>query len=329
MTFQALVVDRLGDGSTRAAVRPARDSELPEGEVTLEVSHSTLNYKDGLCLGSGGGLVRHYPHVPGVDCVGTVRASTSNDWEKGQKVIVTGWRFGETRWGGYAGRARVLSGWPVPLPQGLDPGEAMALGTPGLTALLAIAALEREGLRPGSGPVLVTGASGGVGSLGVVLLAALGYEVAAVTGRMAEEPWLRSLGAARVLDRSLLAEATEKPLESETWAGAIDMAGGPVLARLLGQMRAGSAVAAVGLAGGARFQASIVPFLLRGIRLIGIDSVMAPPTVRREIWRRLAGLAPSLGLARLTSRAVLGELPHLGSEILKGRIRGRVVVNIG
>jgi acrylyl-CoA reductase (NADPH) len=326
--FKALVVEKDGDGPTRASVQEVGDDRLPEGDVTVAVEYSTVNYKDGLCLGSGGGLVRTWPHVPGIDFAGTVEASDDPRWSPGDRVVLTGWRVGEVRWGGYAQRARVRGDWLVRLPEGLSARQAMAVGTAGLTAMLAILALERHGLAPGQGPVLVTGAAGGVGSVAVALLAAAGHEVAAVTGRPETEAYLRDLGAARIVPRAEVAETVKRPLESETWAGCIDTVGGAMLARVLGQMRYGASVAAVGLAGGAGLPATVIPFILRGVNLLGIDSVMRPLADRVEAWGRIAADLPQEKLEAMIVPAVLADLPGLGAAILKGEVRGRVVVDV-
>jgi acrylyl-CoA reductase (NADPH) len=326
--FKALVVEKDGDGPTRASVQEVGDDRLPEGDVTVAVEYSTVNYKDGLCLGSGGGLVRTWPHVPGIDFAGTVEASDDPRWSPGDRVVLTGWRVGEVRWGGYAQRARVRGDWLVRLPEGLSARQAMAVGTAGLTAMLAILALERHGLAPGQGPVLVTGAAGGVGSVAVALLAAAGHEVAAVTGRPETEAYLRDLGAARIVPRAEVAETVKRPLESETWAGCVDAVGGAMLARVLGQMRYGASVAAVGLAGGAGLPATVIPFILRGVNLLGIDSVMRPLADRVEAWGRIAADLPKEKLEAMIVPAVLADLPGLGAAILKGEVRGRVVVDV-
>ncbi|MFO1173856.1 MAG: MDR family oxidoreductase [Paracoccaceae bacterium] len=325
--FRALVVEKAADGQTSATVQLLAEDRLPAGEVTVDVEYSTLNYKDGLCLGAGAGLVHAWPHVPGVDFAGTVSDSTDPRYRPGDPVILTGWRVGETQWGGYAEKARVRADWLVPLPAGLTARRAMAVGTAGLTAMLAIAALEAHRLRPGQGPVLVTGAAGGVGSVATAILSRLGHEVAAVTGRPETESYLRGLGATRIVPRAELAETVARPLESETWAGCIDAVGGAMLARILGQMKHGASVAAVGLAGGASVPASIVPFLLRGINLLGIDSVMQPYAARVEAWRRIAELLPADLIDGMIVPARLEDLPALGKAILKGAVRGRVVVD--
>lgn len=330
MAFKALVVEKAADGTVTQAIQTLDESRLPaEGEVTVRVEYSTLNYKDGLCLTGGGGLVRTYPHVPGIDFAGTVEASADPRYRPGDKVVLTGWRVGEVWWGGYAEKARVKADWLVPLPAGLTTRQAMAIGTAGLTAMLAVMALEAHGLEPGQGEVLVTGAAGGVGSVAVAILAKRGYAVAAVTGRPEQEAYLKGLGARRVVPRAELAEAPTRPLDKETWAGAIDNVAGPMLARLLTQMRYGAAVAAVGLAGGAGYPGSVVPFLLRGVSILGIDSVMKPHAGRLAAWNRLASdLPPGLLEAMITEKR-LEDLPGLGPAILRGEVRGRVVIGLG
>jgi acrylyl-CoA reductase (NADPH) len=328
MGIKALVVDKDADGKTHAAVKTITLEQLPAGNVVVDVEYSTLNYKDGLCIGPGGGLVRTYPHVPGVDFSGTVAASDDARYAPGDKVVLTGWRVGEAHWGGYAEKARVNADWLVPLPKSLSTREAMALGTAGFTAMLAIDALEKHGLTKGQGPVLVTGAAGGVGSIAVALLAALGHEVAAVTGRPETEGYLRDLGASRIVPRSEIAEAVKKPLESEVWAGCIDNVGGQMLARVLGQMKQEASVAAVGLAGGATFPGSVVPFLLRGVNLLGINSVTQPYANRVRQWDRLGALMPKDKLEASIVPATLQDLPRLGADILQGKVKGRVVVDV-
>ncbi len=327
--FRALVMEKPGDAPATAAIRMLDEAMLPDGDVTVAVEYSTLNYKDGLCLsGTGGSLVRSYPHVPGIDFAGTVAESTDPRYRAGDKVILTGWRVGETRWGGYAERARVKADWLVPLPTGLSSRQAMAVGTAGLTAMLAIDALEQHGLAPDGGEVLVTGAAGGVGSVATALLASMGYRVAAVTGRPETEDYLRSLGAARMIPRADLAETVKRPLEAETWAGAIDSVGGAMLARLLGQMKYGASVAAVGLAGGANLPASVIPFLLRAVNLLGIDSVMKPYPARVKAWNQIAAVLPLNKLDAITSEVPLSGVPALGEAILKGGVKGRMVVDV-
>ena len=309
-------------------MRRIGEADLPEGEVTVAIEYSTLNYKDGLCIGPGGGLVRKYPHVPGVDFAGRVEASGDDRYKPGDPVVLTGWRVGEAHWGGYAQKARVKADWLVPLAPGLTARQAMAVGTAGLTSMLAIMALETHGLTPGHGPVLVTGAAGGVGSVAVAVLAHIGHEVAAVTGRPETEAYLRDLGAARILLRGDLDEASAKPLESETWAGCVDAVGGVTLSRVLKQMKYRRSVAAVGLAGGADYPGSVIPFLLRGVNLLGIDSVLQPYANRVAAWDRLARDLPLDKLEATIQPATLADLPELGRAILKGQVRGRVVVDV-
>ncbi|RVT84152.1 oxidoreductase [Rhodobacteraceae bacterium CCMM004] len=328
MSFRALVVTKDDEGKTHAAVEEMTEDRLPEGEVTVAVEFSTVNYKDGLCIGPGGGLVRDYPHVPGIDFAGTVEASDDGRYAPGDKVVLTGWRVGEARWGGYAQKARVKADWLVPLPEGLTARQAMAVGTAGFTAMLAVMALEDHGLATGQGPVLVTGASGGVGSVATAILAHLGHDVAAVTGRPDNADYLRDLGATEIVDRAELAETVKRPLESERWAGCVDAVGGAMLARVLGQMTYGASVAAVGLAGGPHLPATVIPFLLRGVNLLGIDSVMQPYDNRLRAWERIARDLPMDKLDAMVEAATLADLARLGADILKGQVKGRVVVDV-
>ena len=326
--FHALVVEKNEDGKTHAAVKQIGLDDLPAGDVTVAVEYSTVNYKDGLCIGPGGGLVRTYPHVPGIDLAGTVEASEDARYRPGDKVVLTGWRVGEVHWGGYAQKARVKGDWLVPLPDGLDTRAAMAVGTAGFTAMLAVMALEDHGLAPNRGEVLVTGAAGGVGSVATAILAKLGYQVAGVTGRPEQEGYLKGLGAARIVPREELNETTKRPLEAETWAGCVDAVGGAMLARVLGQTKYGGSVAAVGLAGGAGLPATVIPFLLRGVNLLGIDSVMQPYDNRVRAWARIARDLPLDKLEAMIQPATLADLPGLGADILKGQVKGRVVVDV-
>ncbi|RBW56034.1 acryloyl-CoA reductase [Ruegeria sp. A3M17] len=328
--FNALVMDKDEDsGLASASVKQLSVGDLPHGEVTIAVEYSTVNYKDGLCMSpKGGGLVRSYPHVPGVDYSGTVEASSDDRYKPGDKVVLTGWRVGEAHWGGYSQKANALADWLVPLPDGLDTRQAMAVGTAGFTAMLAVMALEDQGMQPGHGPVLVTGAAGGVGSVATAILANLGYEVAAVTGRPEAGDYLKSLGATTIVPREDINETVKRPLESESWAGCIDAVGGEMLARVLGQMKYGASVAAVGLAGGAGLPASVIPFLLRGVNLLGIDSVMQPYDNRVRAWQRVATDLPMNMLEAMVHPATLGDLPQLGADILKGQVKGRVVVDV-
>ena len=327
MTFKALVLHER-DGKVEPRIEALDDSALPAGEVLVAVSHSTLNYKDGMILNGIGRLVRFYPHVPGVDFAGTVEASSSQDWKSGDQVVLTGWRVGESAWGGYAQKARVKAAQLVALPAGLSAQRAMAIGTAGFTAMLAVRALETHGLAPGDGEVLVTGAAGGVGSVAIALLAKLGYAVAASTGRPALHDYLKGLGAATIVERAALAAEPKRPLDSERWAGAIDAVGGTTLATVLTQLKYGASVAACGLAGGNALPTTVIPFLLRGVNLLGIDSVMCPPPARREAWARLARDLPLDKLDAMTEVVPLAALPDLASRILKGDVRGRVVVDV-
>jgi len=327
--FNALVVNKDEEsGKTSAAVEQISTDQLPEGNVVVNVEYSTVNYKDGLCIGPGGGLVREYPHVPGIDFAGTIESSDDPRYSAGDSVVLTGWRVGEVHWGGYAQKARVNADWLVPLPSGLSSRQAMAVGTAGFTAMLAVMALEDHGLKPDQGPVLVTGAAGGVGSVATAILANLGYEVAAVTGRPETEEYLRALGATQIVPREEINETVKRPLERETWAGCVDAVGGDMLARVLGQMKYGGSVSAVGLAGGAGLPATVIPFLLRGVNLLGIDSVMQPYDNRLRAWERIAKDLPMDKLEAMIHPATLSDLPALGKDILKGQVKGRVVVDV-
>jgi acrylyl-CoA reductase (NADPH) len=328
MSFNAIIVEKDDEGKTSASVKAINDSDLPEGNVTIAVEYSTVNYKDGLCIGPGGGLVRNYPHIPGIDFAGTVEASDDDRYKPGDKVVLTGWRVGEAYWGGYSQKARVNADWLVPLPDGLTTRQAMAVGTAGFTAMLAVMALENQGMKKGEGPVLVTGAAGGVGSVATAILSHLGYEVAGVTGRPETADYLKSLGATQIVAREEINETTKRPLEKETWAGCIDAVGGEMMARVLGQMQYGASVAAVGLAGGAALPATVIPFLLRGVNILGIDSVMQPYENRVEAWKRVATDLPLDKLEDIIVPAKLSDLPQLGKDILKGQIKGRVVVDV-
>ena len=324
--FKALMVEKDEEGKTSASVQELLLEQLPEADVTVAVDYSTVNYKDGLCIGPGGGLVRNYPHVPGIDFAGTVEASDDPRYKRGDKVVLTGWRVGEAHWGGYSQKVRVKADWLVPLPKGLDTRQAMAVGTAGFTAMLAVMALEDHGIK--QGPVLVTGAAGGVGSVATAILANLGHEVAAVTGRPETADYLKSLGATQIVPREDINEITRRPLEAETWAGCVDAVGGEMLARVLGQMKYGASVAAVGLAGGAGMPASVIPFLLRGVNLLGIDSVLQPYDNRVRAWARIAKDLPMDKLEAMIQPATLADLPALGNGILRGQVKGRVVVDV-
>ncbi|WP_420549947.1 acryloyl-CoA reductase [Curvivirga sp.] len=327
--FNALIVNKDDEGKVSAEIQELDDSQLPsDGDVTVAVEYSTVNYKDGLCLTGNGGLVRNYPHIPGIDFVGTVETSSDARYKPGDKVVLTGWRVGEVWWGGYSQKAKVKADWLVPLPDGIFPKQAMAVGTAGFTSMLSVMALEDHGLKVGNGPVLVTGAAGGVGSVATAILAKLGHEVAGVTGRPETADYLKSLGASQIVAREEVNETTKRPLETETWAGCVDAVGGAMLARVLGQMKYGASVAAVGLAGGAGLPATVIPFLLRGVNLLGIDSVMRPYEDRLRAWERIAKDLPMEKLEDMIVDATLSDLPSLGGDILAGKVKGRVVVDV-
>jgi len=327
MSFKAILVEQAEKGVT-AAIREVGEEQLPEGDVTVAIDYSTLNYKDGLILGGLGGLVKRYPHVPGADFAGTVESARSGKFKPGDKVILNGWRVGEVQWGGYAQKARVKPEWLVRLPDGLSTKEAMAIGTAGYTAMLAVMALEQHGIGPDSGEILVTGAAGGVGSVAVALLAALGHTVAASTGRPETHPYLRALGAGTIVDRAELAEAPKRLLASERFAGGIDTVGSTTLANLLTQIKYRGSVAACGLAAGNDLPTTVIPFIIRGVNLLGIDSVMAPLPLRVEAWRRLATVLPKAKLAAMTEMVPLAGVVEAATRILTGGVRGRLVVDV-
>jgi acrylyl-CoA reductase (NADPH) len=326
-TFKALLLEE-ADGKVNASIQSLGDERLPAGDVTVAVEYSDLNYKDGLVIRGLGKLVRQYPHVPGIDFAGTVLDSTNPAFRAGDKVVLTGWRVGETHWGGFAQRTRVKAEWLLPLPAGLTTKQAMAMGTAGIATMQAVMTLEEHGLTPDKGEVLVTGAAGGVGSLAVMILARLGYRVAAVTGRADQHDRLKSLGATTIIDRKEFAEPSAKPLESERWAGCVDAVGGVTLARVLAQLKYRCAAAAVGNAGGVKLETTVLPFLLRGVNLFGIDSAMCPVERRKQVWARLARDLPLDKLDAITTVAPLADLPRLADDILAGRVRGRVVVDV-
>ena len=327
--FKALMVRKSEDGETSQAVEEISEDQLPEGDVLVAVDYSTLNYKDGLCIGATGGLVRNFPHVPGIDFAGTVEASDDSRFKAGDKVVLTGWRVGEVWWGGYAQKARVKADWLVKLPDGLTTRQAMAVGTAGFTSMLAVMALEDHGLKTGDGPVLVTGAAGGVGSVATAILAKLGHEVAAVTGRPEQEDYLKGLGATQIVARGDIDTPSGRPLEKEIWAGCVDAVGGAMLSNVLTQLKYGGTAAAVGLAGGAKLEgATVVPFLLRGVNLVGIDSVMQPIENRERAWGRIVQDLPMDKLEAMVETATLEDLPALGKAILKGQVKGRMVVDV-
>jgi acrylyl-CoA reductase (NADPH) len=325
--FKALVTENAG-GTIITSVAEMDEARLPPGTVTVAVEYSTVNYKDGLVCTGAGGLVKQYPHVPGIDFAGTVIKSADPKYQVGDKVILTGWRVGEVRWGGLGQKAVVDGDWLVPLPAHLTTRQAMAIGTAGLTAMLAVMTLEAQDLTPKSGEVLVTGAAGGVGSVATAILAKRGYQVIASTGRADAHDYLKSLGAATVIDRSAFSEPAKRPLEGERWAACVDSVGGNTLARVLAQSKYGGSVAAVGLAGGSKLETTVIPFLLRGVKLLGIDSVMCPLPRRVEAWGRMQSDLPLDRLEAMTVTVRLDEVPRLAAEILKGQVRGRVVVDV-
>lgn len=327
-TFTALMLHEGDDGKVSSQIEQVPLERLPDGDVTVDVEYSTLNYKDGLVLNGLGKLVRSYPHIPGVDFAGTVAESAHPDFQPGDKVVLNGWRVGELHWGGYATKARVKGDWLVRLPSTLSTRQAMAIGTAGYTAMLAVMALEDHGVLPDAGPVLVTGAAGGVGSVATAILAELGYQVAAVTGRPETEGYLKHLGASETVPRAEVAEAPKRPLDTERWAGCIDAVGGTMLAHVLTQLKYRGSVAAVGLAGGNKLETTVIPFLLRGVNLLGIDSVMCPKPQREVAYERLSKELPLDKLAEMEVDAALADLPRLGGEILQGKVRGRVVVDV-
>ena len=324
---QALVLEA-GERAPIAAVRSITDDELPAGDVIVNVEYSTVNYKDGLAVTRGKPVVRSFPMVPGIDFAGTVASSEHPDFLAGQRVVLNGFGVGESRWGGFAERARVNGDWLIPLPAALSTEQAMSIGTAGYTAMLCVLALERHGLVPGDGDVLVTGAAGGVGSVAIAVLAGLGYRVVASTGRAEEAEYLRALGAAEIIDRAELGEPNTRPMQAERWAAVVDAVGSHTLGNALAQTRHSGIVAACGLAQGSDLPTTVLPFILRGVTLVGVDSVMIPKPPRVEAWSRLA---TDLDPGRLTSmvRTVgLAEVPSACAELLEGKIRGRVVVDV-
>ncbi len=326
-TFKALLIEQAVDGR-HVSCRDLADMVLPEGDVTVRVAYSTLNFKDGLAITGRSPVVRRYPMVPGIDFVGEVEGSSHPGFKPGQLVVLNGWGVGETHWGGLAQRARVRGDWLVPLPAGLSPRHAMALGTAGYTAMLCVMALRRHGVMPGDGEIAVSGAAGGVGSVATMLLARRGYRVVALTGRPAEAAYLQRLGAAEVIDRQPFTEVG-KPLAKERWSGAIDSAGSHVLANLCASMRYRGVVAACGLAAGMDFPGSVAPFILRGVTLAGIDSVMCPLPERLEAWASLAAEIDTSLLDLITQEPIgLAEAIDVAPSLLAGQVRGRVVVDV-
>ncbi len=326
--FQAVLLTEQ-DGKASAALTSVSEADLPEGEVTVAVDYSTLNYKDGMVVnGNIGRLVRSFPHIPGIDFAGTVEASSDDRYSPGDKVVLTGWRVGEMHWGGFAQKARVKADWLVPLPQGLSTKQAMAVGTAGFTAMLCVQALEDHGLTPDAGTVLVTGAAGGVGSVAVAILAGLGYRVAGSTGRPEQADYLKGLGAAQTVARDELAEASSRPLEKELWSGCVDTVAGTTLARVMGQLQYGASAACCGLAGGPKLETTVMPLLLRGVNLLGIDSVMQPYDNRLRAWNRLVEVLPMDKLEAMVETCGLGDVPAKAKEILAGQVRGRLVIDV-
>lgn len=326
--FRAILIEK-DDGGYRASVQDIDDSRLPEGDVTVRVSHSTLNYKDGLAITGRGPVVRRFPMVPGIDLVGRVESSTHPDYREGDQVVLNGWGVGEVHWGGLAQKARLKGDWLVPLPSNFTPQQAMSIGTAGYTAMLCVMALERHGVKPSHGEIVVTGAAGGVGSVAIALLAKLGYTVVAVSGRAAgpEADYLRRLGASQVLERAEFS-SPGKPLGKERWAGAVDVVGSHTLANVCATTKYRGVVAACGLAGGMDFPATVAPFILRGVTLAGVDSVMCPRPERLEAWRRL-GTDLDLSKLEMIGREIpLSEAIPAAAELLDGKVRGRVIVDV-
>lgn len=326
-SFRALVLYQ-EDGRTVARIERLENERLPAGEVSIDVLCSTINYKDALAITGAGKIVRSFPFVPGIDLAGRVRASEDPNWKAGDLVLVTGWGLGERHWGGLAEVARLPAAWLQRLPEGLSPRRAMAIGTAGFTAMLCVMALEREGVRPEQGEVVVTGAAGGVGSIAVMLLARAGYRVVASSGKPEWSDVLRELGAVEVVDRKSVAEPGPGPLASARWAGAIDTVGGATLAGLLKSIRYRGTVAACGNAGGVELHTTVFPFILRGVRLIGIDLVQAPVAEREAAWARLARDLDLAKLDRITTVITLDEVPAVAPRFLEGKVAGRIVVRI-
>ena len=326
-SVKALLLTKADDGSTHCAVTTLNDAQLPEGEVQVDVRYSTVNYKDGLAITGKSPVVRKFPMVPGIDFAGTVASSQDSRFKPGDAVILNGWGVGEGHWGGLSAKASVKADWLVPLPKGMSAQQAMALGTAGYTAMLCVMALQDRGVKPADGPVLVTGANGGVGSIAVILLSRLGFEVHASTGRLAESEHLKRLGATEIIDRATLS-APGKPLQKERWAAAVDSVGSHTLANVCASLKYGGTVAACGLAQGMDFPSSVAPFILRGITLAGVDSVNAPYARRVQAWTRLAAEMPADLLEANTETVGLAQVPALAARILAGEVRGRVCVDV-
>lgn len=324
--FKGILIEK-DDAGYRAAIKDIDEAQLPDGDVTVRVSHSTLNYKDGLAITGKGPVVRRFPMVPGIDLVGAVESSSHPDYKPGDQVVLNGWGVGEVHWGGLAQKARLKGDWLVPLPERFSPQQAMAIGTAGYTAMLCVLALERHGVTPAHGEILVTGAAGGVGSVAIAVLAKLGYTVVAVSGRTEEADYLKRLGASEVLGRAEFA-APGKPLGKERWAGAVDVVGSHTLANVCATTKYRGVVTACGLAGGMDFPATVAPFILRGVTLAGIDSVMCPRTERLEAWRRLGADLDISKLETISTEISLAEAIPAASKLINGEIRGRVIVDV-
>lgn len=324
--FKGILIEK-DEAGYRAAVKSIDEADLQEGDVTVRVSHSTLNYKDGLAITGRGPVVRKFPLVPGIDLVGTVEASTNPDFKVGDKVVLNGWGVGETHWGGLAQKARLKGDWLVPLPAVFTPQQAMAIGTAGYTAMLCVMALERHGVTPDQGEILVTGAAGGVGSVAVAILSKLGYTVVGVTGRPEERDYIVGLGATEVLERSAFS-TPGKPLGRERWAGAIDVVGSHTLANVCATTRYGGVVTACGLAGGMDLPATVAPFILRGVTLAGVDSVMAPRSLRLQAWQRLSTDLDLNKLGQIAEEIGLNDVLAMATKLLDGQVRGRVIVDV-
>ena len=324
--FSAILIDKTDAGLT-VALTQLDEGQLPEGDVTIAVDYSTLNYKDGLAITGKGPVVRKFPMVPGIDLAGTVTESSHADWKTGDAVVLNGWGVGEGHWGGLAQKARLKGDWLVPLPAAFTPKQAMAIGTAGYTAALCVDALVKAGIEPGQGEILVTGATGGVGSVAIALLVKAGFSVAASTGKASEEAYLKGLGATTIVDRNELS-APGKPFQKERWAGAIDSVGSTTLANICAATRYGGAVAACGLAGGSDFPSSVMPFILRGVRLLGVDSVMAPKAPRLAAWERLARDLDATALDSIATEIPLGEAIAAAGKLMDGTVRGRFVVDV-
>ncbi len=327
-TFKAILISRDEDKKQSVSVTQMTDDDLMEGDVTVAVEATTVNYKDGLAVTGKSPVVRRWPMIPGIDFAGTVLKSDNPEWKAGDKVVLNGWGVGETHYGAYAGHARVKGEWLVPLPEGMSARDAMAVGTAGYTAMLCVMALERHAITPDRGPVVVTGAAGGVGSVAVSILSKLGYHVIAATGRSAEEDYLRELGASEIIPRAELSEPSQRPLGKERWAGGVDAVGSHTLANVLAQTAYGGAIAACGLAQGMDLPTSVAPFILRGVSLLGIDSVMAPRELRLEAWRRIGADLDAAKLARLSKTIGFDDITQAAADIVEGHIRGRVVVEM-